>query len=261
MKWISTLCITAVLAVAGAAGAYPTLTGPTGLAVLPTANFAGGIIATADYQKLYEGFAVPIRVTISTGKTCEIGAISTFLSSSSSLDKAYGANAKFRLTSNEHSNTAIGVQLLRLRDDWGTKTDYEQAYLVWTGNYSTVDFPAFDIILGVNWTCVSPGDEDAANALRVFAGAEVGITRYVTLTAEFQSEKSEVGDTDPLTTAALRYHSGGTWSAQIGLTNAFGLVATADHFVFGGIAVNLGGGSVCSLPGYRKEKHEDTFDE
>ncbi|MHB9132973.1 MAG: hypothetical protein ACYDBB_18050 [Armatimonadota bacterium] len=243
MKQMWTLGVAAlVLALAGTAFAYPTLTGPTGLTIIPTGYIGNsGFTVAGDYQKFESGFGVPVRATIGLGNTWEVGALYDFLDEDTGLDRAFGANTKFRIGRFLGGDGAIGAQFIRVESVFDFETDFEQAYFAWSGNFGSAETINFGITWGVNWTRISPDIGDSEDAFRLFAGAEVAILRSFTLLAEYQTDEEDLGETDPITSVALRYCTGQNWAAQVGITNAFQLIGTDDHDWFAGIALNLGG--------------------
>lgn len=127
--------------------------------------------------------------------------------------------------------------------------DADQIYLVHTHPFTDPDAATtLQASIGANWTNVNAGAfED--DAIRWFASAEVGLTDRISLSAEWQSEETDLGDTDPLSSIALRAQLSGGIGVQVGYTNAgfalpgqtlIGLNGTGEHNLFAGIT--FGGG-------------------
>lgn len=245
MRNIFTLGVAVVvLACAGAAFAYPTLTGPTGLAVLPTGYVApAGFTVAGDWQDLEDGSVVPTRALFGFGSSAELGGAFDFINDDAlGLDQAWGANAKIRIGKILGGDSAIGAQFRRETDLADFDTDFTQGYFAWTTGFTTgmSAFSAVGITWGVNWTRLDPEVGDSADDWRFFAGADVRITKGINLVAEYQTDEASLGDADPISAFTARITLSPSLQAQVGTTNAYGLRGLADHNVFAGLTFAFG---------------------
>ena len=245
MRGIRTLGMAiALFGITYLAHAYPTLTGPTGMAIFPTAETAPvGVAVAADWQEFTDGHAIPIRAILALGDTFELGAMYTpFSDTVPALDKMWGANAKIRLGKLVGGDSALGAQFLRLEDDTGFQIDFPQAYFAWTTDFGGGDSPMFGLTWGANWTRVDPEVGDSNDAFRFFGGVSVNVGRSISLLGEIQSADSDIDDIKPITSATARIGLGSTLNAQVGYTNALGVIGVEDHNWFAGLNLAFGGG-------------------
>lgn len=225
------------VALASAAFAYPTLTGPTGLATVPTAAVApaGELTLAADWFDTEVDETIPIRVLYGVGENFEIGA-GYFLQND---NDAWGVNAKYLtpLTLGGFA-WALGAQYIDFTDADVTAT---QAYFAGTRGFAISEDgagPALAGTLGVNWTQLSNGvDEDA---FRFFAGLELGFENGLSIAAEYQTEDDDI-ETDPVFSAVVRYPFTPALSAQVGITNG-PIVGGDDSNIFAGLSYAFGMG-------------------
>ncbi len=229
-----------VVALVGAAFAYPTLTGPTGLITLPTASSlpAGQISLAADYYNTSDGpveNSYPVRATLGLASSIEVGAAYLFQDNAD----MWVLNAKLSPIIN-----LIGF-------DWGAGAQYAkqnltpadetvfQLYWVGTMMMSDVDEgqPAIGLTVGANWTDSDLLDD---NTLRFFAGVEAGFANNFSLIAEYQTEDEDF-ETDPVWSVGARFGFTDAISAQVAWTNGpfFG---RGEHNLTAGI--NFGWGAV-----------------
>jgi hypothetical protein len=226
------------LALVGAACAYPTLTGPTGYAVIPTA-MAGdsGLTIAADAVDQEVGKSYPLRAVISVG-TAEVGAFFDEFNDEFPLEEAWGANGKVKIANFLSGSAALGAQFRREKSTVlgvEVEDDYSQGYFAWTSDFGgSSDVSSFELTWGANWTQFQPDVGGSVDGVRGFAGVHVGITNDIALIGEYQSDEPELGDADPITTATIRFNFSPGFSAQVGTTNALGLIGMPDQHVFAG---------------------------
>lgn len=236
----SMLVLGMIAALAGAALAYPTLTGPTGFVTLPNAVSlpSGQIAVAADYYNTSDGpveNSFPVRATLGLLNNIEVGAAYLFQTDANT----WAVNAKLSPIIN-----LIGF-------NWGAGAQYAQQNLIptdekvtqlyWVGDMSMntggEGRPAVDLSVGVNWTRSDLLDD---SAIRFFAGAEAGFMKNISVLAEYQTKDNSL-ETDPLWSVGARLGLTDAISAQVGWTNGpfFG---RADHNLVAGI--NFGWGAM-----------------
>ena len=248
MKRILTFVLAvATLYLASAANAFPTLTGPTGQAVIPTAEVAdSGFTVAGDWARHNPGHSDPLRALIPLGMGVEIGAMYDKFSSETALDNAWGVNAKVKLGSFVGGDAAVGGQFIRQKDVADFKTDYTQGYAAWTTNLlgGAKGVSNLSLTIGGNWTHVAPQGATKEDAVRGYAGASLNLLRDISLLAEYQTKSDKVGDTKPITAYTVRLGRPSGLSVEAGSTNAFELVGTDKQEFFAGLslAFSLGGG-------------------
>lgn len=241
----------AALALAVTAMAYPTLSGPTGLVAIPTANTAGsGVTVAADWLNVEDGHAIPIRALIGLGKNAELGAAyDTF--SKTEFKNVWGANAKYGFGDIFKFRPAIGAQFMRIKgrsiliDDTATEPtlDFTQAYVAFTRVFAMGD-QSLGLTVGGNWTKakakiggLSTIDE---NAIRGNVGIDLTLTPALSVLAEYQTRSNKIGDEHPLSSIAARIKLSKMFGLQVGSTNALGPVGIGDHKFFAGLEFNFG---------------------
>ena len=237
MKKLFTLGI--ALAFACAAYAYPTLTGPTGLANLPTAGIvgAGGFNVAVDYYDMDGEEAIPIRLLYGLNDTVELGA-SYWMQDG--VD-AFMLNAKWvtPLTLLDMP-WALGLQYADFDFD-GTATQF---YFVGTRPLLEGDdtMPAINGTFGVNWTMYEEDDAlDDEDAFRFFLGFDATFANNLMLALEYQTKSSDL-DEDALWSLLARYPFTETITGQIGYTNGFGgVIGLDDSNLFAGVNFAWGG--------------------
>jgi len=239
MKMLTLLGL--AVALAGAAFAYPTLTGPTGMATLPTAETlpAGQLNLAADYYNTSDGpieNTYPVRLSFGVTENVEIGG--AFLLQED-MDM-WVIHAK------------LSPLLPLLGFNWGAGAQYAQqdfpvlgddtiTQVYWVGdmvmNEGGEGQPTFDLTLGMNWT-----DSDLLNddAIRFFAGVRAGFVNNFSVGAEYQTEDDDL-DAEALWSAYARLGLTDTIAVQAGWTNGpfFG---TNDHNLF--VGINFGWGMI-----------------
>jgi hypothetical protein len=240
MKNLLLLGLALVLVLAGAAFAYPTLTGPTGLATLPTAATlpAGQLALAADYYDTSDGIienTFPLRVTFGLAESWEIGA-------------AYLSQTDANLWA---VNTKFGPLLNLLGFDWSAGAQYAQqdfpvndetvmqAY--WVGDMVMSEGgegqPTLGLTVGVNWTDSDLLDTDA---FRAFVGIQAGFASDFSVGAEYQTKDDDI-EAEALWSVFARLGLTDSLAVQAGWTNGpfFG---TNDHNLF--VGVNFGWGMI-----------------
>jgi len=233
----------AALALAVSAMAYPTLSGATGQAVIPTADVAGsGLTVAADYQNFDVGNGIPIRALFGIGSNAEVGASYMFFDEDTGLDNAIAANAKLAFGNILGGRPAVGAQFLRLEDTDGFTADVIQAYLAWTHNtmLGEEDAQALAITLGANWTQVDAEGEDTIDDTRFFAGVDLALSNRLSVLVDYQTESSDLLDASPLTAVSARIALSRMLTLQVGTTNALGPIALDEHNFFIGLSAGFG---------------------
>ena len=249
------LYFSALLMATIAAQAYPTLVGPTGAGVLPTAAIApaGHINVAADYYNSDNQLVpdsnktYPIRVLVGLGANTEIGGLFAFHKLGQSNENTWDANIKYRLPFHAFGS-ALSVGAIYARSQRGAfaspaVTTGEQAYLVGDFTLSRASRMSLTGSLGVNWTRIDENDEAHVDRLRGFAAANLGLTSSLSLVADIQTKSRTLGDIDPLYSVALRYGASKTLGLQVGYTNAAGnfLIGSGQGRIFAGANLSFGG--------------------
>lgn len=238
MKKILALGIVAAMALAGAAYAYPTLTGATGLAALPTAAVApaGQLDLAADFYNTKTGAvkdAFPVRVQYGVAENFEVGA--AFLMQKD-MDRWY-ANVKYGTPLTLAGfGFAVGAQYGQMTDAPKAKTT--QLYVAGTrafGGEADGVMPALNGTLGVNWTQFKVAGA-SFDAFRAFAGLDAAFANNLNVAAEVQTmNKKDLGDVKALSSLVVRYPLTEALTGQVGVTNALDLNGAKDYNVFAGV--------------------------
>lgn len=265
------LGVTVLLAIAGAAYAYPTLTGPTGIVAVPTADVVGmaGVRVAADYYAIADDDlglddTTPLRVQAGLLKIVEVGAAFWPVSLDDSDADTWALNAKvhspigffgFDLAAGaQYAVTGIDTVTLPVQTgraialpivgDDDIKTT--QFYAV--GTRSLIPIQGVNSIsdvrasLGANWTQIDVGDE-TNSAVRAFTGVEVLLLNKLSVAAEYQTKDEDVGDDEPISSLVARYRVNDRLTVQAGYTNAgynLGLAGSDDHNFFAGASLGFG---------------------
>ncbi len=254
------LCgLAALLTLATAAFAYPTLSGPSGQAVIPTGFAAGsGLHLAADWQDTDAGHIIPIRALLGLGTNAELGVAYAPFEDDAVVNRLLGANAKFSFGQFLGGRGAIGASFNRfeldedLDLDDNDEVDFTQVYFAWTRCFNTgagaSGRPNLALTLGVNWTSTDPDTSLVPfvpddEAFRFNAGVALAISPSIELMAEWQSEADEIGDEEAITAFTGRFYFSDNFAAQIGFTNAIGPIGTGDHNFFAGLSYGFGGSS------------------
>ena len=225
MKKLFTLGI--ALAFACAAYAYPTLTGPTGLATVPTTSIApiGQFQLAADWYNTDPDTTVPLRLLYGATDNLELGATLIFTE-----DDAWGINGKYVSPFNVVGfGVAFGAQFL------SADADITQLYAVGTRALSD-DVTPLNATVGLNWTDVSGGGD----GLRLFLGLEAILAENLRLAAELQTKRGQL-EASSLWSLVGRYAFNEALTAQLGLTNG-PILGGDDHEFFLGFAYAFSAG-------------------
>ena len=234
--------IAVMLLAAAAADAYPTLSGPTGMSVIPTGRVPStGMQIAGDWAKLGAGASIPFRALVTVGRGVEVGGLYDPFDDKAPFTDAWGLNAKMAFVKVFGGDSALGAQFRREYNAGGRTTEFTQGYFAWTTDFDAekIDYSNVELTLGTNWTRVAPTGAAREYALRAFAGAIIYFSRDIELLGEYQSKNTRIGDLDPTTSVSIRYHFNPEVSAQFGLTNSLGLLGAANHELFGGINLTL----------------------
>jgi hypothetical protein len=240
MKKLLTLGMAAaLLALACAAHAYPTLAGSTGLIQAPTAMVAapGTFDIAADYvasknDDLNQKDSFPIRAQFGVGGGLEVGA--GYDDNAFDGKGFWDVNAKYKLPYNFSGiQTAVGAsygQTSTLPDWGGTDLKVTQVYLVGTDHFN-VGIP-LGVTLGVNWTQFELADKNSG--WRIQLGASAMIFKGLALVGDVQSiAKANDFNEKNLWSLGARYMCTPALSAEVGVTNGMyvGLAKRGNLFV------------------------------
>ena len=234
----------AALALAVSAMAIPTLMGPTGQAVIPTADVAGsGLTVAADFQNFDVGNGIPVRALFGIGQNLEVGATYMLFDEDTDLDNAIAANLKFAFGNILGGRPAVGAQFMRLEDIDGDTADIIQAYLAWTHNMmlGEDDAQALAITLGANWTQIDAEGEETIDDTRFFGGIDLALSERLSVLVDYQTESSDLLDDRAMTAISARVALNRMLSMQVGTTNALGPIALDEHNFFIGLSARFGG--------------------
>jgi len=224
-----------VLAAFAAAYAYPTLTGPTGLATIPTAAVAaaGQLQVAADYYDAEGDSAIPIRALYGIGENFEVG-LGYWMQDD---NDGFMLNAKYLtpLTFGDMA-WAAGAQYI----DLDAMDTILQAYFVGTKQFSEAGegTPGFSGSIGFNWTDVDAADD---SAFRFFVGGELAFANNLTVNAEFQTKDDDI-EADSLWSIGVRYPFTEALTGQLGYTNG-PIVGFDDSNFFLGLNYGFGLGA------------------
>jgi hypothetical protein len=266
----TTLALLLAALATGAALAFPSFTGSSGLAALPSPKVMGkGQVALAgDYRALEGDAMVPLRISYGLGNHLEVSGAYT----ATSGNDTWAAGVKYRLPhgftlSNGRSGVALpglpsgvlgslgsssgstsipriegvqlalGAQVLGGREEGRIVQPYLSAGHVFTTGDAGI--PLLTVIGGVNYTHVNAGGGDA---WRGFGGASLYFTNGMVLSGEIQSKDNDMpGESDPLAALTLRYPVNSHMAIEAGVSNADGVVGTAKPRAFAGVSLAFGG--------------------
>ncbi|HOF86823.1 MAG TPA: hypothetical protein PLZ36_01795 [Armatimonadota bacterium] len=239
--WRTALLMALAMGVLGAARAYPTLTGPTGLIALPGGEVSeSGLLFAADALDQPAGRALPLRAQFVFAPGFEFGALYNPFNDDAAPDYAVGANAKLVIGLPDGPRVGFGAQFLRLRYPAGDERDYWQGYVAWTTDFNPELYDASNLSLTVGATWTQAKEADARmEALRGFIGARVRMTERIVLVAEYQTKDADLGDAEALSSLGVRLALGDAFAVQAGVTNAHGLLAGDVHHFFLGASMLL----------------------
>lgn len=244
--------VIAALALAVAAMAYPTLSGPTGLVAIPTAATNGsGVTVAADWVNVETGNGIPVRALIGLGSNAELGAAyETF--SDTEFDNAWNVNAKLGFGNIFSFRPAIGAQFTRVTGESvifeetsvEPKVDFTQAYLALTRVFAFGD-QSLGLTVGGNWTKVKSELDDVTlideSAVRGNVGVDLTLSQTLSVLAEYQTRSTKIGEEHPLSSIAARVRLSPMFTLQVGSTNALGPIGFGDHKFFAGLEAKFGG--------------------
>lgn len=249
-KMLSLGIAAALMAMACAAyAAYPTLVGPTGNGVLPTAAVqpAGQLSAALDFYNLDDDDtgldnAFPVRVVYGVAPNLEIGAAYIKLEANDEDANTWAINAKYGPIVNLLGFAwSAGLQYAST-DIAAAGDDLTTTQLYWVGDRAFVlgeGMPVMNVTVGANWTKEEVGDFDA-DGIRGFAAVSAGLTPKLTGSLELQTGKGDL-DAKPLGAITLRYAFNPTLTGQIGYSNAVFVDGAEDYKPFIGINYTFGG--------------------
>lgn len=254
VKAFFTLALVAILlAAAGTAFGYPSLLGPTGLALTPTADIGrfGSLQIAATFYNTKDDIAgldntEMARAAFVVLPEIEVGAAFWRAKPAGGNTDTMSANAKIKLPlSLIGGNTAVGAILARTNGPVGPDETTTCAYIANTRGLLGIPGGAqtFRLTLGANWTRIEDGT--SVDGIRGFAGLEFDIMDGFTVAAEYQMKKSDLGDTDPLTSVVGRLAISENLVLEAGVTNADpvtgGFTAMSEHNLFAGVILDWGG--------------------
>lgn len=232
-------CAAVVLALAfpaaPARGAL-TLTGQTGLVVLPTVEVVpeGQLDIAADFLDTdFAGATVPVRAAYGLLGMAEVGGGYVYSDDGHSVV----AQAKYRIPERlDLLDLGVGAIFQR-----GTIHDKDLSFFQFhtaaSGRLPLEGPLGLSATAGLNWTRYEYGDP-YHTGIRFFGGIEASFGTHWAALAEIQTASGGI-DEDPLSSAALRWFHG-PWTVQAGFTNAWGLRGTADHSLFAGAEYRFG---------------------
>jgi hypothetical protein len=213
------LCLLAVRAFA-----LPALSGPTGLAILPTAAVSehGGVM-TFGVGNGAGARSLQARVVHNTAFG-EVG----LLYAHEGVDITGASVKAVRPLPGGRASAALGGLLLHT-----DAIDTTAAYLA-----ATRALPWGDVTGGVTWTRVAGAG--AADALRPYAGVRLALPDGARLTLEYQAKGDGLYEAHPIT-AVMFVREYGLLTLTIGSTNAVGLLGAAETHVVAGVSAPFGG--------------------
>ncbi|HEX2971794.1 MAG TPA: hypothetical protein VHP11_05645 [Tepidisphaeraceae bacterium] len=207
-----------LLAFACAAHAYPTLSGPTGEAVLPTAAVvpAGEFNVAADfYNSETPDSSVPVRVLYGISNNFEIGAGYTFVSDANT----WGVNAKYATPLNLAGfGVGIGARYASSDMPFDLTFNTTDVYAAGTKCFPLGEGTTLSGTVGLDWTFIDFAD-DNTSVLRPYLAAEVTLSNKLTLAAEYQFENDNVDVDGGVYAISARYPIADNLGAQVGFTN------------------------------------------
>ena len=253
MKTVLSLLLAAgMLSAACIANAYPTLAGPTGYGVLPTATtvYDGQLVVAGDYVAAKDfdyppngdgGFSsnfhmqdkggVPLRALFGLTDGLEIGAGYDFHDATpygEETDSAnrWSVNAKYVLPFHFiGASWGVGGQYARTRLD-GIPPDSDtvndtQFYFAGTGTVfgGNASGLHLNVTGGINWTRQSSDVLGLNNNFRFYGGAQLFITHDLSVAGDVQT-KRETMDTADLYSVVGRYQLGKMLGVEAGWSNA-----------------------------------------
>ncbi len=211
-----------VLAVACAAGAYPTLGGPTGLLVVPTTDVTPvrTVDAAFDWANLsQDGQGYVLRGLFGAVEGLEVGAAYTHVSGTAS-GRLVGADAKLQLRTQPRSSFGLAVGGVlnnssshRFDDD----NSFVQLYAVASKDLTTrtADLATVAVRVRANVWLLYDSAEDEGG-IRPFVGVEFTQAEGGQLLLEYQVRAHR-----DISSIALRYPLAAGLSVQAGMSNLY----------------------------------------
>jgi hypothetical protein len=237
MKKLLSLGIAAALmAIATAAYAYPTLYGPTGLAVTPTAAIQpmGQFNIAVDYANTDPDETIPVRVLYGIGESFEVGA--TYFEAE---DNAWDINGKW-LTPLTLGGFDWALGAVYVDMDAGSAQN-----LYFTGTRALTEgddtMPALAGTIGLDYIKTDPDAANGTSKVRIMAGLDAMFANNICASLEYRTEGSGI-DAEAGKTIAVRYAFTDALSGQLGFSNTFGLIAGDDMELFAGVNYAFGMG-------------------
>lgn len=251
---ITTVLAAALFAAAGIAYGYPSLLGPTGEVVVPTANVAnlGSLQLAGTFYNTEDDTIVLDNTLIARGTfgllpILEVGAAFWRADVDGESIDTISANAKFKLPlSLIGGTTAVGAILANSDEPVGGDVTTTYAYIVNTRGLLGIPggTQPFKLTLGANWTRFEDGE--SVDDIRGFAALQFDFMDTLSVAAEYQMESDDLGDADPLTSVVGRLGFSENWAVEGGVTNAnpftAGFTATDEHNLFLSLIFGWGGG-------------------
>ena len=253
MKSLFTTAVAAVLlAMACAAYGFPSLHGATGIVLAPTADTAkfGSLQVAASFYQTGDDALVDdtwiARAMFGLLPNIEVGAsFWRTQSADEDVDTLIGdAKLQFPLGLLGF-DSALGAKIATTDLPGGESLNVQQAYLAMTRGIFGIPggMQTLGLTVGTNWTKLDNAASE--DAFRFFAALELMLMDSLSVAAEYQTEESDLGDDDPLTSIVARLAISTTLTLEAGATNANpltgGFTAGGDHNLFASIAFGWGG--------------------
>lgn len=222
MRLIAVLAAVMVaLAAAGVAGAYPTLSGPTGLLTVPTTDTAPerSLEAAGDWANLSaDGNGFVVRGLLGATERVELGALYAHFSEPSG--RILGINGKLQLRSEPESTFGLAVGANATDpggDRFGDNSSGVQLYAVASKDLTSraADLASVAWRMRVNAGLMYDSAEDDT-ALRPFVGLDFTQPDGGQLMLEYQARSGR-----DVSSIGLRYPLAAQLTVQAGITNAF----------------------------------------
>lgn len=231
---LSLLCCLICLLAAGAARAFPSLAGPTGSGVLPTAE----VLGKGDVDIAYDFFAnaqdVEIveskRVVLGVLPNTEIGYALTSAKDVPAVGKSW--HVKYRAWHDEMNEVSLGYRGGNGPDTLGPDVHTRQVFVAGTRHLVRGVSLLDDIsaTAGLNWTELTVGD-DKKTAARPYLAVKALTILNLGLCLDVQFPDQDIDD-DPLYSVTLR-----SGLLHLGITNMspVGVTAGDELAIFGGV--------------------------
>jgi hypothetical protein len=236
MKYfVAAVVVVAAVALSGAASAYPTLQGATGLVTVPTAELMPAMQSDVAYDFASTSYLGEdsdlhvFRVAHGMSDTAELyGAWASV--SDHLVDTAYALGGKFILpqTYGTKGKWALGGDWQKATDDVDVRV--LRAYL--TGSF---EIPKGRLHAGLMYIDRDWKDHGTESAIRPFLGAELFTPDGATLAGEVRFRDSDIDDKAVFSVVYRHSFPNSNWAGEIGFTNgaALGLGADDTDFFIG----------------------------